>query len=417
MTVAKKWCLTEAQRRDAADPIAFARARFSLPKDRIYFDGNSLGPLSHAVRQRIAEVTAQQWGEDLITSWNAHQWIDLPKRVGNRIGRLIGASPGQVLCCDSISINLFKLLAGALPMVRGKRQVLSTQDNFPTDLYMVQGLSHLIGQHACRLDLVEESALLEEINDDTGIVLVTEVNFRTGRRISIPELVAKAHAHGALVIVDLAHSAGAVPVHLEAWAVDFAVGCTYKYLNGGPGAPAFVYVAKRHQQQFQQPLFGWLGHAQPFDFSPHYEGAEGISQLLTGTPPIISLAAVDAALDAFQDVDIRVLREKSLGLSEYFLLGLGLLELEEQLRLISPRAAEHRGSQLSFAHDDAYGICQALIERGIIADFRAPNVLRIGFAPLYNTYEEVWQTVETIGEVLAAKEHQDPRWQTRNAVT
>ncbi|MDX1705577.1 kynureninase [Pseudidiomarina sp.] len=408
---------SDISRLDEQDPLASGRQQFHLPADTIYLDGNSLGLMSYATRERVSEVTATQWGEHLITSWNRHKWIDLPQRVGNKIGRLIGAADGQVVCCDSISVNLFKVLAAALYIRPGRNQILSTVDNFPTDLYMVQGLEQLIGAGNCHLVMVEEDELETSINEKTAAVLATEVNFRTGRRLELQSLTAAAQAAGALMIADLAHSAGVMPVELDNWQVDFAIGCTYKYMNGGPGAPAFVYAAQRHHTALQQPLCGWMGHVRPFDFSPHYEAADDMSQFLSGTPPVISMSAVDAALEAFDGVSLAEVRTKSIQLSELFHSLVEQHGLSTELRLISPKDPVTRGSQLSYQHEHAYGICQALIEAGVIADFRAPDFLRFGFAPLYNSYADVWNAVELLKEVISSEAHLDRRWQERNPVT
>jgi len=421
--VTTKAVITEADvlEMDARDPIAFTRARFEIPPNQVYLDGNSLGLMTHATRTRIDAVMTQQWSQDAITSWNRHDWIGLPQRVGEKIAALIGASPGQVICCDSISVNLFKALAASLSLIKSdgtqKYQVLSTTDNFPTDLYMVQGLQQLLGDQNCALVLADETKLSESLTADTAVLLITEVNFRTGKRLDIKDLVDKAHAVGALVIVDLAHSAGILPVTLDAWQVDFAVGCTYKYLNGGPGAPAFIYAAERHHAQLKQPLVGWMGHRNPFEFNADYEPADGISQFLTGTPPVLSMSAVDAALDAFDGVEIAQIRSKSLQLTALFQNLLAQFGLTGDLKLIGPDAPQQRGSQLSYENEHAYGICQALIERGIIADFRAPNYIRFGFAPLYNNFHDVYISVQALAAVIQSNAHLDERWQQRNAVT
>ena len=413
--------LTDIQELDSIDPFAKYREQFQLPADTVYLDGNSLGAMTKATEQHLQHVIKQQWSHDLISSWNEHNWVNLPQTVGEKIARLIGAEPEQTICCDSISVNLFKALAAALSLAQTQSSerttVLSTKDNFPTDLYMVQGLSHFLGQHRCQLKLVEENELQQHIDDKTAVVLATEVNFRTGRRLDAKQLVASAHEKGALVILDLAHSAGAMPVHLDDWQADFAVGCTYKYLNGGPGAPAFIYAAKRHHKSMQQPLSGWFGHSRPFDFSPEYEPAEGIQQMLTGTPSVIAMAAVDSALDVFKQVNLEKLREKSLQLADVFHQSLQDHDLDKTLELISPQQREQRGSQLSYHYEHAYGLCQALIQRGVVADFRAPNYIRFGFTPLYNSFEDIWQATEQLQQVIAAKEHLDPRWQSRNTVT
>ncbi|MCC2605899.1 kynureninase [Planctobacterium marinum] len=402
---------------DAEDPLAAIQSQFLLPQGTIYLDGNSLGMMPLSVKSRIKDVTEQQWAVDLITSWNKHQWIDLPVNVGERIAKLIGAAPGQTLCCDTISVNLFKLLAAALVMQQGRNKVVSTTDNFPTDLYMVQGLEDLLGQTRCQLQLVEESQLASAIDDDTAILLVTEVNFRTGQKLDIAALTAKAHKHGALVIVDLAHSAGVLPVALDDWQVDFAVGCTYKYLNGGPGAPAFAYVATRHQEAMQQPLYGWMGHANGFQFDVNYQAAADARQLLVGTPSVIAMSAVDAALDVYDQVTMTQIRQKSMQLTEVFLALLSASPDCAQLRCISPESPEQRGSQLSFEFEHAWGLCQALIKSNIIADFRAPNYIRFGFAPLYNSYRQIGTAVAEMAQIMAEKRYLNPEFQVKNKVT
>lgn len=402
---------------DRQDPLAPLAAEFHHPEGIVYLDGNSLGLMPKKVKNRIQEVTEQQWGDDLITSWNKHQWIDLPIKTGDRIGKLIGAEQGQVVCCDSISVNLFKVLAVALAMQNGRTEIISTHDNFPTDLYIVQGLQALIGEHNCKLVLVDEENLASALDNDTATLLVTEVNFRTGKRLDIETLTRSAHKNGALVIVDLAHSAGVLPVKLDAWHVDFAVGCTYKYLNAGPGAPAFVYAAGRHHENMQQPLYGWMGHASSFDFDHQYVKAQGIKQMLTGTPAIISMSGVDAALDVYDNVTITDIRNKSMLMTQIFLQRIQRSVHCTQLHCISPVDAAHRGSQLSFEFEHAWGLCQALISKGIIADFRAPNYIRFGFAPLYNSFTQIGIVVSEIEYILNTKKYLLPEFQTKNKVT
>ncbi|MDN7136103.1 kynureninase [Pseudidiomarina terrestris] len=416
------------ERLDQADPLAHLRDEFVIPEDTVYLDGNSLGLMTHGTQARVAETTAQQWGQDGIRSWNEHGWVHLPAKIGDKLAPIIGAQAGQVICCDSISVNLFKTLSAAFAVLdaRGeprnqRHQVLSTADNFPTDLYMVQGLQQLIGAENCELVLADEAELLADlskhIHAQTAIVMLTEVNFRSGRRLPMAEIIAHAHAAGALVIVDLAHSAGAVPVELDKWQADFAVGCTYKYLNGGPGAPAFVYVAERHLGSVRQPLSGWFGHARPFVFDAQFEATDGIGKMLSGTPSILAMSAVDAALDVFADVTMVQVREKSIGLAELFLELLEQTGLAREFDCISPKTAQQRGSQLSFAHPDAYAICQALIEHKVIADFRAPNYLRVGFTPLYTSFTDIGRAVARLAEIMQTRAYTDPRFQTRQAVT
>lgn len=402
---------------DKADPLAKKRLEFDLPTNTVYLDGNSLGALPTAAKSRIADVVSEQWGNHLIRSWNDHHWIDLPISVGNKIAPIVGAEPGQVICCDSISVNLFKLLSSALSLNSARSIVLSTQDNFPTDLYMAQGLSELLGPDLCQLKLVAEEQIEHNLNEDVAVLLLTQVNFRTGQLLNMEKLTQLAHKKGILVIWDLAHSAGALPVELDKCKVDFAVGCGYKYLNGGPGAPAFLYVAKRHHALVKQPLSGWMGHAKPFTFAPEYQSASNINQFLSGTPCVISMSALDAALDVWQDVDILEIRQKSIALCDVFIRTVQMHDCLSELQLCSPSAANQRGSQLAFSHDNAFAICQALIEKGVIADFRAPNILRFGFTPLYTSFEDIWQAVSTLVDVVASELYKEPRFNLALKVT
>lgn len=324
---------------DKADPLAKKRLEFDLPTNTVYLDGNSLGALPTVAKSRIADVVSEQWGNHLIRSWNDHHWIDLPISVGNKIAPIIGAEPGQVICCDSISVNLFKLLSSALSLNSARSIVLSTQDNFPTDLYMAQGLSELLGPDLCQLQLVAEEQIEHNLNEDVAVLLLTQVNFRTGQLLNMEKLTQLAHKKGILVIWDLAHSAGALPVELDKCKVDFAVGCGYKYLNGGPGAPAFLYVAKRHHALVKQPLSGWMGHAKPFSFDPEYQSASNINQFLSGTPCVISMSTLDAALDVWQDVDILEIRQKSIALCDVFIRTVQMHDCLHELQLCSPNEA------------------------------------------------------------------------------
>ena len=402
---------------DKADPLAKKRLEFDLPTNTVYLDGNSLGALPTVAKSRIADVVSEQWGNHLIRSWNDHHWIDLPISVGNKIAPIIGAEPGQVICCDSISVNLFKLLSSALSLNSARSIVLSTQDNFPTDLYMAQGLSELLGPDLCQLQLVAEEQIEHNLNEDVAVLLLTQVNFRTGQLLNMEKLTQLAHKKGILVIWDLAHSAGALPVELDKCKVDFAVGCGYKYLNGGPGAPAFLYVAKRHHALVKQPLSGWMGHAKPFTFDPEYQSASNINQFLSGTPCVISMSALDAALDVWQDVDILEIRQKSIALCDVFIRTVQMHDCLHELQLCSPNEANQRGSQLAFSHDNAFAICQALIEKGVIADFRAPNILRFGFTPLYTSFEDIWQAVNTLVDVVENELYKEPRFNLALKVT
>jgi kynureninase len=401
---------------DAADSLAAMREAFVLPDGVLYLDGNSLGALPRATPKRLAEVAIEQWGHDLIKSWNAHGWIDLPRRVGDKIARLIGAGPGEVIVADSTSINLFKVLAAALRLNPDRRVVLSERDNFPTDLYMAQGLIALLGgKHTLRL--VEADEIPGAIGADTAVVMLTHVNYKTGAMHDMAQVTAAAHAKGALMLWDLAHSAGAVPVDLNGSFADFAVGCGYKYLNGGPGAPAFVWVAQKHQERFVQPLSGWLGHATPFAFETDYRPAAGVARYVCGTPPVLSMAALETGVDLMLSADLDALRTKSIALTETFI---RLVEQECSgfgLHLLSPRQPARRGSQVSLRHKEGYPIMQALIARGVIGDFRAPDILRFGFAPLYVRFVDVWDAVASLKDILAGGTWDKPEFRVRAAVT
>lgn len=403
--------LAEIQELDRTDPLGSFRARFKLPEGVIYLDGNSLGALPQSVDKRVAEVVAEQWGNGLIRSWNTHDWIDLPGRVGDRIGRLVGAAPGTVTVADSTSINLFKALGAALRLRPDRRVILTEKGNFPTDGYIATGLADLLGQgHEVRF--VEASELEAALDSRVAVLLATEVNYRTGARLDMAGLTAAAHAAGALTIWDLCHSAGAFPVELGDANVDFAVGCGYKYLNGGPGAPGFIYVAGRHHAELYQPLAGWLGHAAPFSFVEDYRPAEGIARMRVGTPPILSMQALDAALDAFEGVDLRAVKAKADRLFELFaaeIAGLGL-------GLATPTEPEQRGTQVSLRHPEAYAVMQALISRGVIGDFREPDILRFGLTPLYLRYEDVWRAARTLREIITTTAWDRPDFRRRAKV-
>lgn len=393
--------IEEIAAKDRSDNLAHKRSEFELPEKSIYLNGNSLGPLPQKAKQRAREIVEQQWGVDLIASWNKHHWIDLPVTVGEKIAPLIGAAPGQVICCDSISINLFKLFAIALQMQSGRRVMLSQRDNFPTDLYVAQGLGELLGKQRCDLQLVEEQEIEQSLNENVAVLFLTQVNFRSGKLHDIEVLTRKAHSLGILVIWDLAHSTGVLPLELDAWDVDFAVGCGYKFLNGGPGAPAFIYANKKHQQQLVQPLQAWMGHSSPFEFDENYVPAEGMGQFLTGTPPILSMGTLDAALDVFKDVAIGDLRQKSNELTELFLRLIQNDKELKELHLESPADGLRRGSQLSFSHPQAYSICRALHAESVLVDFRSPNLLRVGFSPLILGFEEIRRSVKILSAIVA----------------
>lgn len=399
--------LSDVQALDRADPLAPLRDRFSIPEGVIYLDGNSLGALPKTVVARTARVVEEEWGRDLITSWNIHDWIDLPRRVGERIAPLIGAEAGTVVAADSTSLNIFKLLAVAAGRAPGRRVIQTEAGNFPTDIYMAGGLGSLTG-HEVRVDD------LSTIRSDVAVVLVTEVNYRTGARHDMQALTARAHAAGAAVIWDLCHSAGAFPVNLATAGADYAVGCGYKYLNGGPGAPAFAYVAPRHLGRLQTPLSGWLGHAAPFAFAPDYQPAEGIDALRVGTPPVISMSALDAALDAYDGVDLAALRAKADALFELFT---GEVEARcSEFDLLTPRDPNRRGTQVSLRHPQAYAVMQALIARGVIGDFRQPDIMRFGLTPLYLRFEDMFRAAEILAEVMATRAWDRPEFKRQAKV-
>ncbi len=408
--------MTELTRDDAAsldraDGLAAFRERFVLPDDVIYLDGNSLGPLPKATKTRVSEVLEREWGHSLIRSWTDHGWIDLQFRVGEKIGRLIGAAAGTTVVADSTSVNLFKLLAAALHMRPGRAVILTEEGNFPTDLYVAQGLTALLQRgHVLR----QTADVMSKLDDTVAVLMLTHVNYRSGAMHDMAALTRAAHAAGALVLWDLSHSAGAVPLRLDADGVDFAVGCGYKYLNGGPGAPAFLFVAKHLQDDLRLPLTGWLGHAAPFAFESSYRPAAGVARAVVGTPPILSLAALETGVDIALEAPIAAVRAKSLRLAELFI---ALMEQEGGFRLLTPRQPAARGSQVAFAHPDGYAIMQAMIERGVIGDFRAPDVLRFGLAPLYVRYVDVWDAVAVVRDVMRSEAWRDARYQQRRSVT
>jgi kynureninase len=413
---AKPVTLQDCKAMDAADPLARCRDGFVLPEGLVYLDGNSLGALPKDAERRVREVMTRQWGQDLIKSWNVHDWIGAPARVGAKIARLIGAKPSEVVVADSTSLNVFKVLHAALRLKPERRVILSDSGNFPTDLYMAQGLAKLLGaNHELRIVAPDEVAAA--LTDDVAVLMLTEVDYRSGRLHDMAALTKAAHARGILAFWDLCHSAGAFPVDLNGSGADFAVGCGYKYLNGGPGAPAFVVIAERWQAQTEQPLFGWMGHDAPFAFDLDYRPRAGIDRFLVGTPPILSLTALEAGLDLFADIDLAALRHKSGALGDLFIALVKQELAGSGLVLASPRLAKERGSQVSFRHPEGYPIMQALIARGVIGDFRAPDILRFGFAPLYVSFADIWNAVAQLSAVMAGMEWQRPEFRRRAAVT
>ncbi len=384
-----------------------------LPDGVIYLDGNSLGALPKATPARVAQVVEQEWGHSLIRSWTDHGWIDLQFRVGEKIGKLIGAAPGTTVVGDSTSVNLFKLLAAALDRRPGRAVILTEDGNFPTDLYMAQGLTALL-QRGHVLRQVPASRLAEALDRQVAVLMLTHVNYRSGAMHDMATLTHAAHAAGTLVLWDLSHSVGAVPLQLAADDVDLAVGCGYKYLNGGPGAPAFLCVVQRLQADLRLPLTGWLGHAEPFAFESLYRPASGIARAVVGTPPVLSLAALEVGVDTSLAAPMSAIREKSLRLADLFI---ALMAQAPGFELLTPRDPARRGSQVAFAHPHGHAIMQALIERGVIGDFRAPDVLRFGLAPLYVRFVDVWDAVAALDDVMRSGAWHDDRFQLPRQVT
>jgi kynureninase len=401
----------EAIAADAADPLRPLRDRFHLPAGLIYLDGNSLGPLPKATALRQQEVVREEWGESLIRSWNVHDWIDAPQRIGARIAPLIGARPHEVIVTDSTSVNLFKLLAAAARL-SDRPALLSESGNFHTDLHIASGVADLM---RLRLDLVGREDVEARIGEDTNLLLLTHVHYKSGERFDMEAVTRRAKAGGALTVWDLSHSVGAVPLHLNEAGAELAVGCGYKYLNGGPGAPAFLYVAEHLQERLVSPLRGWMGHAAPFDFTDDYVPARGIGRFLAGTPPILALSALESGIDTFDDVSMERLWAKSIALFDVFH---GLVEARcPELECISPRGPDQRGSHISFRHPHAFEICQALIADQVIGDFRAPDVIRFGLTPLYLGFEDLWHAVDRMARILETGSWREPRFAVRGKVT
>ena len=413
----KNHCL----RLDEQDPLAPLRQQFALPEGVIYLDGNSLGARPVASLERARQVIEQEWGDGLIRSWNSAGWRDLPQRLGDRLAPLIGAGSGEVVITDTTSINLFKVLSAALQVqaerAPERRVIVSESSNFPTDLYIAEGLTRML-QQGYSLRLVDSPEQLPAaIDQDTAVVMLTHVNYKTGYMHDMQAVTGLIHEAGALSLWDLAHSAGAVPVELNRSGADYAIGCTYKYLNGGPGSQAFAWVAPALCNLVTQPLSGWFGHARQFDMATHYEPSNGIARYLCGTQPITSLAMVECGLEIFEQTDMQSLRRKSLALTDLF------IELVEQrcaahdLKLVTPRDHAKRGSHVSFEHPEGYAVIQALIARGVIGDYREPRIMRFGFTPLYTRFSEVWEAVQILGEILDDKTWAQAQFQVRHSVT
>ena len=415
---------------DAADPLAPLRAQFTLPEGVIYLDGNSLGVLPESTPARVAEVVQQEWGQGLIRSWNSAGWITLPQRVGDKIARLVGAAPGELVVADSTSVNLFKVLSAALRIAQAdapqRRVIVSERSNFPTDLYIAQSLA---AQHGMTLELLAAEDIPARLRDDVAVLMLTQVNYRSGRLWDMAALTAQAHAAGVLALWDLAHSAGAVPVDLNGAQADFAIGCGYKYLNGGPGAPAFVWAHPRHADRFWQPLSGWMGHASPFTFDTQYQPAPGVARYLCGTPSVIGMSALECGVDTLLAAEplggMAALRAMSLQLSRLFMQQVAQRCVAHDLPLATPEADAQRGSQVSLARSEGgYAVMAALIARGVIGDFRAgdgsaaePDLLRFGFTPLYTRFVDVFDAVTALAEVLDSGEWREARFNQKAAVT
>jgi kynureninase len=395
--------------RDSADPLRGFRDRFVLPEGIIYLDGNSLGPMPRAAADVLNHTIEREWGHDLIRSWNSAGWFDMPARLGDRVGALLGAAPGQTLVCDTTSINLYKAIHAAIGLRPDRSVVIAEDESFPTDLYIIEGAMKSAGRPMQRRLIGRDGPSIDSLLDrQVAVAVLSHVNYRTGELLDMAGITQRLHDAGALVMWDLCHSIGVVEIAFDRHAVDFAVGCTYKYLNGGPGSPAFIAVAKAHQAAAQHPLSGWWGHAAPFAFDRDFRPDAGIRRFLCGTQPIISLRGVDVALDAMQGVEVAALRQKSLALTELFMARVGALL--PGLDIVTPRQPSLRGSQVGISFDKGYAVIQAMIERGVIGDFRAPDLMRFGFAPLYVRYQDVWDAAEILASCINAEVWRDPRF-------
>jgi kynureninase len=405
-----------AQRRDTADPLREFRSQFILAPGVIYLDGNSLGALPRETARRLEQVITSEWGKDLIRSWNIHGWINSPWAVGDKLAEIIGAAPDTVVVTETTSINLFRLVLAALELRPERTDVVTESGNFPTDLYVTRGAVEMYGRGK-RLEVVTREAILDAVGASTALVVLTHIHYRTGEMYDLAALTREVQARGALMLWDLSHSAGAVPLDLEGAGVDFAVGCGYKYLNGGPGAPSFLYVSKRHHATVKNVIPGWHGHAAPFEFTDEYKPARGVRRFLAGTPSIIGNSALETGVDIVRAAGIARIAAKSRALSEYFIALVARECKGFGLELVSPRSADLRGSHVSYAHPHGYEIMQALIDRSVIGDFRAPDVMRFGFTPLYTGFEDIWMAVNKLKVILTERHWEDPRFRVRTLVT
>ncbi len=413
MSISLQHCIDLDQR----DPLKSCRNRFVLDPAKVYLDGNSLGALPTTASNSILRTVEKEWGQDLIESWNKAGWFQLTGVLGDRIGSMVGASAGQIVVCDNTSINLYKALHAALGINSARCRIIAQRNEFPTDLYTIQGVTDCFPRELS-VELIDDQSEVENCLDkEVAVMLLSQVNYKSGKMLDMQEITAKAHQAGALVIWDLCHSAGVIPIQLDQWEVDFAVGCTYKYLNGGPGSPAFIYAAKRHHSMMRQPLTGWWGHASPFDFSVEYSPAEGIKLMLSGTQPILSMRGVGCGLDTFDQVSIDSIREKSMALCQLFIQLVRQNCAEYDLDIIGPENPQQRGSHVSIAFPHGYQVVQAMIEQGVTGDFRAPNLMRFGFAPLYIGYQQIWQGVEVLRKCLEQKVWENPKYDRVGSVT
>lgn len=400
---------------DAVDPMAFVRERFVIPEGLVYLDGNSLGMLPKGVAERVEDVIRRQWGNDLIRSWNTHGWMDAPRRVGDRIASLIGAQAGEVIVADSTSVNIYKLLMAACRMRPGRSVIVTEEGNFPSDRYLIASVAEGLGLTVRVAKTGHIADALQDLDDRVAVASFSHADYRTGALHDIKAVTSACHAVGALTMWDLAHTAGVLDLSLTDANVDFAVGCGYKFLNGGPGAPSFLYVAERHQAMFEQPLTGWLGHAKPFAMSEVYEPSAGIGRAVVGTPSMLSLVALEAALDVFDGVSMAAVRAKSIALTDFMIDCAADQNLG--LSVATPLVARERSSHVSFRHLNGFEIVQALFARGVVGDFREPDIMRLGLSPLYTRFVDVWDAVSHLGDVLRTESWRDPAYSIRGTVT
>ena len=409
--------LSDLKHLDKQDPLSKYREEFFLPKNTIYFDGNSLGPVPKKTIKNLNKTINEEWGKDLINSWNKANWINLPQTLGDKIAPLLGAKSGEVVVVDSTSLNLFKVLTSALRLNKNRKKVVSESTNFPSDLYILEGVNGMLNNHY-ECQLIDDDINFEKyIDSSTAVVMLSHINYKTGRISDMKKITDYAHQQGALVVWDLSHSVGVIPMDLHNIGVDFAVGCTYKHLNGGPGAPGFLYVHSDLIAIVSQPLSGWLGHSDPFAFEAKYTPANNINKFICGTPSILSYKAVESALDIFDEISLEQVREKSIQLSELFIKLIQQECGDFGFELFSPIDAANRGSQISYKHENAYPIMQSLISRGIIGDYREPNILRFGISPLYMRYEDVWSAIICLKNIMQSNEWDSSNFKIRNYVT